>query len=268
MSKKLFKVKMTPLSGAEFLKGVCDNSLTEIEKPGNGTQVWHVVVDGKAYFLKTGPAKFLMADREICQLNLHSSIPKLNNVIETSDGMLLVFDFVVGTTLYGDPERPRFFALPVERKLKALSTLFEAKMAIVEAGWILVDFYEGNVIYNFETGEIWVCDFEFYERGDSYILQMDKTYGSTRLRPPEEYCKGERIDQLANVFTLGRYAVCALSEQIDERWRDGFQGSGEQADVIERATQQDRDQRYGTVREFVKAFTVWLPFPRRKGAGG
>jgi len=25
-------------------------------------------------------------------------------------------------------------------------------------------------------------------------------------------------DQRANVFTLGRYAVCALSDQIDEHW--------------------------------------------------
>ena len=93
------------------------------------------------------------------------------------------------------------------------------------------------------------------ERGNSYILQMDKTYGWTRLRPPEEYCKGERIDQRANVFMLGRYAVCALSEQIDENWRDGFQGSVELADVIERATHKDRDERYDRVREFVTAFT-------------
>ena len=63
------------------------------------------------------------------------------------------------------------------------------------------------------------------------------------------------IDQQANMFTLGRYAVCALSEQIDEHWRDGFQGSVGLADVIERATQENRDERYDTVREFVETFT-------------
>lgn len=254
MSNALLSTKTTPLSAEDFLKSVCDDSLVEIEKPGKGTKVWRVVVDGKAYFLKSGPVKFLLADRDICQENLHSSIPKFHNVIETSDGMLLVFDFVVGTALVDTPERSQFFDLPLNRKLGALSTLFEAKLAIVEAGWLLVDFYEGNVIYNFDTGEIWVCDFEFYERGDSYILQMEKTYGSSRLRPPEEYCKGERIDQRASVFTLGRYAVCALSKVIDENWREGFQGSPELADVIGRATRKDREKRYHTVREFVEAF--------------
>lgn len=252
MNNALFHTKTTPLSAEDFIKGVCDDSLEEIEKPGKGTQVWKVVVDGQKYFLKSGPSKFLMADCEICRVNLHRAIPKLHNTIETSDGMLLVFDFVVGMAL-GPPERLRFFALPLDRKLAALSIIFEAKLAIVEAGWILVDFYEGNVIYNFDTDDVWICDFEFYERGDSYILQMDKTYGSSRLRPPEEYCKGERIDQRANVFTLGRYTICALSDQIDENWRNRFQGSSELADVIERATQPDRDERSDTVREFVEA---------------
>lgn len=268
MTHGLLQTKTTALTADEFLKQVCDDSLVEIEKPGKGTRVWQVIVEGKCYFVKSGPVQFLEADRQICSLNLHPSIPTLYHAIETSDGLLLVFDFVVGTTLYGDPERPRFFALHPEQKLKVLAMLFEAKLAIVEAGWILVDFYEGNVIYNFETGEVWVCDFEFYERGESYILQMDKTYGSTRLRPPEEYCKGERIDQRANVFTLGRYVVCALSDQIDEHWRDGFQGSDELANVITRATEPDREERYDTVREFVEAFIACLPIPFREGGEG
>jgi serine/threonine-protein kinase len=241
------------LSAADFLDQVCGDSLEEIEKDGTGTRVWKVVVDEKTYFLKLGPLKFLIADREICRVNLHRAIPKLHNAIETSDGMLLVFDFVDGTAL--DPsERIRFFELSLDQKLAALSVIFEAKLAIVEAGWISVDFYEGNVIYNFETEDAWVFDFEFYECGDSYILQMDKTYGSSRLRPPEEYHKGERIDQRANVFTLGRYAICALSDRIEENWREGFQGSTELADVIEGATQADRGERYDSVRDFVEAF--------------
>ena len=64
----------------------------------------------------------------------------------------------------------------------------------------------------------------------------------------------ERIDQRANVFTLGRYAICALSDRIEENWREGFQGSTELADVIEGATQADRGERYDTVRDFVEAF--------------
>lgn len=36
--------------------------------------------------------------------------------------------------------------------------------------------------------------------------------------------------------------------------RDGFQGSSKLADVIDGATRKDRDKRYDTVREFVRAF--------------
>ncbi|MDP6037569.1 MAG: hypothetical protein QGG64_03390, partial [Candidatus Latescibacteria bacterium] len=133
MNNALFHTEETSLSVEDFLGQVCDDSLEEIEKGGKGTRVWKVVVDGKAYFLKSGPAKFLMPDCEICCLNLHPAIPRLHNAIETSDAMLLVFDFVAGRAL--DPsERLHFFALPVDRKLAALLDIFEAKLAIVENG--------------------------------------------------------------------------------------------------------------------------------------
>jgi len=81
MNNSLSLTEKTSLSVEDFLGQVCDDSLEEIEKDGKGTRVWKVVVDERMYFLKSGPLKFLMADREICRMNLHPAIPKLHNAM-------------------------------------------------------------------------------------------------------------------------------------------------------------------------------------------
>jgi serine/threonine-protein kinase len=71
---------------------------------------------------------------------------------------------------------------------------------------------------------------------------------------PEEFVRGAWIDQASNVYTLGRYAINALCVRIDEGWRAEFPAGDALADVMARATQLDRQERFPTVREFVEAF--------------
>jgi hypothetical protein len=83
---------------------------------------------------------------------------------------------------------------------------------------------------------------------------MDRNYGSRRLMAPEEFVRGARIDQATNVYTLGRYAINALSRRTDGAWRATFQGPPALAAVLERATRPERAERYQRVGEFVRAF--------------
>lgn len=257
MAHSLLHTRQTPLPVAAFLEEVCDLPPKEIRKENTETRAWIATANGETYFLKWVTTekyeRMLAKDAIISALELHPAITRLFNLVETADGMLLVYENVDGEVL--DREvRKRFFALPVATKLAALQTIFAALAAIVEAGWIIGDFYEGNVIYDFDTEAIRIFDFECFERGSGYVLQLDCSYGSSRLRPPEEYVRGAWIDQRANVYTLGRYAINALSSRIDEAWQTEFQGNQSLARVLEQATRRNPHQRYQTVRAFVDAF--------------
>lgn len=254
----LLEAKRVDLDGETYLQQVSDVPPTELDKVNPDTRAWRVVSGDVTYFVKWVEAErydaLLAKDVAICALDLHPAITRLHNVVYTSDGVILVFAWVGGENLGEEANRARFFSLPVAEKLRALNTLFEALAAIVDAGWILVDFYDGNVLYDFQTGATHLFDFELFERGDGFTLQMDRNYGSSRLMAPEEFVRGEWIDQTSNVYTLGRYAICALSPRRDEIWRSAFQGDDRLADVLEHATQRERSARFQTVRAFVEAF--------------
>ena len=71
---------------------------------------------------------------------------------------------------------------------------------------------------------------------------------------PEEFQHGARIDQITNVFTLGRTAIVLLSNGDIHNWPANVATK----DVIEKATQPDRAKRYPSVAAFVKSWQIAL----------
>lgn len=253
MPHPLMALASTPLTVNQLL---ADFPCEELTKPNPDSRAWFL----SGYFLKWAPAEAypttLARDVAICRTPPHLAIIPILHKITTADGTLLIYPKIEGVALSTPERRQRFFALPVPEKLRALQTIFAALSAVVAQGWVMHDFYEGNVIYNFDTRTSYLFDFEFFMPGDSYILQADRAYGSARLMAPEEFSRGAVIDQASNVYTLGRYAICALSLDHGERWADGFQGSPDLAEVLRKATQPDRAERYQTVQAFLEAFTL------------
>jgi serine/threonine-protein kinase len=254
----LLHTVQTGLNAEAFLTSCDGVSVSEIRKESADTRAWFVTTGGQAYFCKWVEAAryetLLAKDVAICSRQLHACIPRLLNKVEVADGVLLVFERVEGETLTTAEACTRFFALPLAEKLRALHHLFVALTAIVEAGWIMVDFYDGNVIYDFDAQAVHVFDFELFEPGEGFALELDRNYGSSRLMAPEEFVRGAWVDQRSNVYTLGRYAICALSTRIDAQWHSGFQGSDPLAEVLIHATQKEPSLRYPTVRAFLHAY--------------
>lgn len=250
----------TDLPVAEFLARAAGDPTDpprEIVKECKLTRAWFVTLDGASMFGKWTTHErypFLLAkDEAICAQNLHPAIVPLIRKVTTDDGVLLLFERAPGVTLYADENRDRFFALPVAEKLTVWKIILDALAAIVDAGWILVDFYEGNVLYDFTTARVTLFDFEAYEPGDGFTLTRERNYGSARSMAPEEFVRGARIDQRTNVFNLGRFAIQALSghgENTD--WRARFQGNTALADVLARATRPEPAHRHPSVRAFVE----------------
>jgi serine/threonine-protein kinase len=190
----LLTTRQTHLTAEAYLTETGDSPPEVIKKSNPESRAWFATENGVKYFIKCVETRCyndrLAKDVEICRQNLHPAIVPMLNVVETADGMLLVFPKIPGIALDGIEKRRQFFDLPVPVKLESTSLCFEALAAIVEAGWILVDFYEGNVIYDFETGATTLIDFELFERGNGFTLQMDRNFGSRRLMAPEEFVRG------------------------------------------------------------------------------
>ncbi len=194
----------------------------------------------------------------------HQALANIHNVVSCPEGLALIYDWLPGEVLYdyithrgqqgrNNPGSPhyRFRNLPVEKILTALDTIFDLHLLLAEEGFIAVDFYDGCIMYDFETEYTSVIDLDEYRLGQ-FALDMERLPGSRRFMAPEEYVKGSQIDQVTNVFTLGRTVVELLGSGSIERLR----GSEAIKAAIRRAVDPDRAQRYPSVKAFVEAWNL------------
>lgn len=234
----------------------------------SGCVSYGVLAEGRRWLVKhsqdpRGIAS-LESARRLYTAVQHPALPRLHNVFETPGGLALVLDWLLGEVLYDyttrhgpvgrdapDSPHARFRALPVDRILAALDTVYEAHAFLANRGFVAVDLYDGSIIYDFEAGRTYLCDLDEYRPGP-FVLAADRLPGSRRFMAPEEWQRGATIDQVTNVFTLGRIALVLLGDGTDapEAWR----GNAAMLAVAVRATAPERDRRYPDVRAFVAAW--------------
>ena len=243
----------------------------EIPDHDSGNTSWGVRIGDDRWFVKYAPhmegVVWLLTSQRFHAAVQHRAIVPLERLVPVEGGgMAAVYRWVDGEIL-NDPFVPggthreaegsafrRFRALPVEEILSALDVIFDAHVAVVSAGFVAVDFYDGCVIYDFSTGDVSLVDLDLYWPGP-YMLDTGRQYGSTRFMAPEEFRRGATIDQRTTVFTLGRTAFVFLSEDLRgdasrELWRAG----DALYDVAHRATSPDPEKRWPSVEEFVEAW--------------
>jgi hypothetical protein len=174
-------------------------------------------------------------------------------------GVGVVYPFLDSTILndptasgahdHDDPDSAlqRFIAEPTERILGVIDAVVDAHTAIAEQGFVAVDFYDGCLMYDFDTGDVQLVDLDLYTEGP-YTLTDDRQFGSTRFMAPEEFCRGAVIDQQTTVFTLGRTAMVLLGPQAHRRL--GL----ELSDAVDLATQPRASDRWPDVASFATAW--------------
>jgi serine/threonine-protein kinase len=181
--------------------------------------------DGRRFFVKTAGSTDISAgglsrEQRVGLLRLdaqlhadieHPALVALHDVVATSDGIAVIYDWFDGELLNSpadrrhDPAEPyhRFALLPVVEIVDALDAVIDLHVALETAGWVAGDFYDGCLMYNFATHQIKVMDFECYRRGAD-INDKGRLPGSTRFMAPEEFVLGATIDARTTVFNLGR----------------------------------------------------------------
>ena len=103
------------------------------------------------------------------------------------------------------PTRERFLALPLERRLGIFREVLVFHTHAAKRGYVSVDFYDGCVLYEEDTGRTLLCDVDAYHKMP-FANPVGRMWGSTRFMAPEEFQKGAAIDERTMVYTMGALA--------------------------------------------------------------
>ncbi len=214
----------------------------------------------------------------------HPNLIELIRHYSLDDLYVAVFGWVEGDCLFDHwnfnkysknpqmvPPAKRFHQLPVSKRIKASNVLFSFLSAVSRNGYVAVDFYDGSIMYDFETDTTTICDIDLFRKNPA-VNDMGKNFwGTKRLKAPEEYIYGAAIDEATNVYTLGalifnffgnyteedirqRYEKNAFSPCSFENWelnRSSFEAAL-------KAVIAERDRRYASIEEFYSAWNIAL----------
>lgn len=269
-----------PLLNVDTIDALPENYLSKIghlfavfNTQDSGNVSYGVQVNGVRYFVKTAgdsantqpylshPQRVTLLRNAVhlAQNTDHPPLCRLYHVIESPQGPLLVYEWIDGE-LIGTPSATRaaptspyqrFRALPVAELLPALDLIFDLHVDLAEKGWVAADFYDGCLLYDFSRQTLRIIDLDTYHQGP-FTNTMGRMFGSSRFMAPEEFQLGAVIDQRTTVFTMGRTAAVFLSDGT--LGRSPFRGRDALYTVIYQACQDDRNQRFATMKDFYNAW--------------
>ena len=203
------------------------------DEQDSGNVSFGVEARGARYFVKTAGAPDAIglplahADRLALLGNAERlarsvSHPALTRFVRSCDcawGRALVYEWADGEHLHAKRERrddpttawQRFLHLPQRERLAVVQTLLDLHVELAAKGWVVGDFYDGCLMYDFAAKRLHVFDLDHYSPGPCRNT-MGRMFGSTRFMAPEEFEKGRLIDERTTVFALGRAMTIFLGE--------------------------------------------------------
>ncbi len=140
---------------------------------------------------------------------------------------------------------------PAGARLAAFEAVFDYHLEVEKRNYLAIDFYDGSMLYDFESQRIKICDIDQYERRP-YRNTMGRMWGSSRFMSPEEFELGAAVDELTNIYTMGATAFCLLGNGVakEDRSFEGWCCSRELYETAAKAVSSDRDDRFASVAEF------------------
>jgi len=262
-----------------------------IDETGSGCISFGVEKNNKKYFIKIAGAKTVEAEiSEQESINLlkeavdkyknihHPNLIKYIDSFTINEFFAVVFEFAEGECLFdhwnfekykNNPSiltpNQRFKKLDINKRLDVVYKLFSFFETFIEAGYVAVDFYDSSIIYNFKNNETTFCDIDLFRKLPSTNDLGKEYYGTKRLKAPEENELGATIDEKTNEFTLGAIIFDMFSNVTnnDERYEKGifipnkieeFELNKKTYEVLLKATNYDRNNRYSTIKEFEEEF--------------
>ncbi|CAF3846565.1 unnamed protein product [Rotaria sp. Silwood1] len=151
---------------------------------------------------------------------------------------------------YEHPKSPyyRFRQLPVEQRLTALEAIFSFHEHVDRLDYVAIDFYDGSILYDFESNTLKICDIDFYEKIPCQAARPP--WGSPRYLSPEELSGVTLLNHRTNVFRMGACAFGLIGGELD-RSRSKWEASDRLYQIACRAVADHAKDRYANVTEFL-----------------
>jgi serine/threonine-protein kinase len=228
------------------------------DQQDSGCLSYGVERDGRRFFVKTA---LTAAGRESLRRAIvfhhavsHRAIVHPVDVTDAEQETTLVYPWHPGivlnhATVAGSDRSglERFRRLDVDAVHAAIDTILAAHQAVVAAGFVSVDLYDGCFLYDFDGRDMRLIDLDEYRPGP-FTVDADRLPGSRRYMAPEEFQRGSTIDERTTVFHLGR----TISELLDSE--SGSRCSAAQHRVAQAATEDAPHARFPNVGALVDAW--------------
>lgn len=215
----------------------------------------------------------------------HSNLISLVKHYYIHDIYIAIFKWVEGDCLFDYwnfekyqnnpqiiPPSERFRKLPIAERIKSANVLFSFLDTVAKSGYVAVDFYDGSIMYDFNTNTTTICDIDFFRKKPTFNDMGENYFGTKRLKAPEEYILGATIDEATNVYTLGALLFSSFfgnytDDEIQIRYQknqfepcslENWDLSEACYKVVLKATSLDKSYRYATISEFQSAWNTAL----------
>lgn len=191
----------------------------------------------------------LKATVPIYQEIKHPALIRYLDSGEIGEGFAMVFAWADGECMgrMYESSHKIIMNLPVDEKIRMFQTIIDFLVAVAETGYVAIDFYDGSILYDRVRKVTTICDIDFFRKSPA-INDMGQMWGSSRFMSPEEYERGETLDEITNVFTIGQmgFSVFTDSDRAREHWP--LSGAGYRA--LRKAISPERAERHASLAEF------------------
>ena len=271
------------------------NVFSCIDQTGSGCICFGIEKDHQKYFYKIAGAKTTGAE-VTCEESIrllkkaiqiykdirHPNLIQLVKDFEVNEFYVAVYKWAEGECLFDHwnfdlyKKNPRlitpimaFKNLPIQKKLDAIEVLFSFMENVIEKGYVAVDFYDSSIMYDFRNHHLSICDIDLFEKRPWFNHMGEDYFGTKRLKAPEENIKGEEITEQTSIYTLGAI-ICDLLSEINNKKqryekgvfiindRNDYCFNDQSYDVLKKATDYNKENRYATVKEFHEAWKKCL----------
>lgn len=180
----------------------------------------------------------------------HPNLIKYINAEEIGGGFAVIYEWADGDCMgrMYPLSRKKFMQMPMDEKLQVFSDILAFHAHVVSCGYVAIDFYDGSIMYDFNRKKTIICDIDFYAK-KPYINQRGRMWGSSRFMSPEEFKLGANIDEVTNVYLMGKTAFAMFSDSnySEEVWPL----NKKLYNVVQKAISNDRKERQQTINQFI-----------------
>ncbi|MCI8441125.1 MAG: serine/threonine protein kinase [Provencibacterium sp.] len=190
----------------------------------------------------------------------HKNLVQLLEAREIGGGFALVFRWAQGDCMgraYPAAHK-RFMGLPAAARLQVFEDILDFLRHVHACGYMPVDFYDGSILYDFESGRTTVCDIDFF-RKKPCRNDVGRMWGSSRFMSPEEFLLGAALDERTSVYTAGAFAFALFGGYSRER--SSWQLSEALFEAAARAVSEERELRQPTLEYFSEEWKKALHAP-------